>query len=435
MAKFTASAGAAALSERISSLFTASDKKQEKSLQFQIAQAKKLVKMLSELKGAAMKLGQLLSIYGEDFLPPEVLRVLSALQKDSDQLAFPQIEKIIKKELSTVYGKNLVDLSRKPIASASIGQVHEATYKNLAQSASVRVAVKVQYPGVEESIDSDVDTLAKFLSALTKLPNVQSFHEVIDEIKTVLKQETQYEKEGEESRYFKEYFKKDPSIVVPEYFPEISSKRVLSTEYIEGMTLQEFAESAASSRARNFIGQKFLEIFFHELLMMGRMQTDPNFANYKIQWRFGIQEPKLVLLDYGSMRYFCAVSRARYRRLIESTLGDDYGAVCDLAVEAGFLNPDDPKELVDLHYQLISLILEPFRPPYDNEKFHWGKSDIADRVRKLLFQFALAFKLRPPPREIVFLSRKLVGVYFFCSAIKAEYVPLCVLKPLLKAPE
>jgi predicted unusual protein kinase regulating ubiquinone biosynthesis (AarF/ABC1/UbiB family) len=424
LARLTASVGVSTLGEKIGGVFAGAAGREAKRVASQVRQAKKVAEALSEMKGAAMKLGQILSIHGEHLFPKEVSQVLAMLQQSSDELDFDEIERVVKRELGARYGKQLIGLSRKPIAAASIGQVHSARYRPEG-GREADVAVKIQYPGVDKSIDSDVNGLASILSVLTRVPSVESFNSVIDEIKTILRQETDYLHEGESSEFFREFYSKDESLVVPRYFPEVSTKRVFTTSRVEGLTVQDFDASTASSAARSFVGRKFLEVFYTELFRAGKVQTDPNFANYKIQWSFGVSEPKLVLLDFGAVKAFDDEFRKDYRRLVRAALAGDYEAVREGAVRAGFLRDDDPKELVDMHWDLVRMFLEPFN---QDRPYAWAENDLASRVARFMPKFIYAFKLRPPPRDFVFLNRKVVGAYFFCSAVKAEFSP----RPLLE---
>lgn len=420
MAKLTASVGAGALGSKVATLLASGAEKQAKTLLGQIKQAQKIADTLSQMKGAAMKLGQILSLHGEHLFPKEVVDVLSRLQGQSDEMDFSEIEKVLKSELGEKLGRELVNVSRRPMASASIGQVHRATYVDGSSGERFDVAVKVQYPGIDKSIDSDVDSLASLFTVLTRFPSVEGFNAVTDEIKTVLHQETDYLTEGANLEFFRDYFKNDEHIVVPRYFPEVSTRHVLVTELVSGMNVQEFDASTASPDARNHLGRKYLEVFYHELFKTGRVQTDPNFANYKVQWSFGVQDPKLVLLDFGAVKVFDDEFRRNYKRMARACIESDYDAIRDSATEIGFLREDDAKELIDMHFELARMFAEPF---VRNEPYDWGSSDLSERVRKFLPKFIFAFKLRPPPRDFVFLNRKVVGVYFFCSAVKAKFNP------------
>ncbi|MBI3543847.1 MAG: AarF/ABC1/UbiB kinase family protein [Deltaproteobacteria bacterium] len=422
VARLTASVGASALGGKVATMFSNAAEKELKTLMGQVRQAQKIADTLSQMKGAAMKLGQILSLHGEHLFPKEVVEVLSRLQSQSDEMDFSEIRKVLTRELG---GKldgaadpRLDEISERPIASASIGQVHRA--RAVVGGKKHDVAVKVQYPGVDKSIDSDVDALASLFSVLTRFPSAESFNTVTDEIKSVLRHETDYLEEGKNLEFFREYFKRDESLVVPRYVAEVSTRHVLTSELVTGITVQEFAASTASQAARDHLGAKYLEVFYEELMNLGRVQTDPNFANYKIQWSFGVAEPKLVLLDFGATKVFSKEFRESYKSLVRACLVEDYDAVRRVAIDMEILREDDSKELVDMHYELARMFMEPFMP---NKPYDWGASDLAERVRKQIPKFIFAFKLRPPPRDFIFLNRKVVGVYFFASAIGSRHNP------------
>lgn len=418
----TASIGAQALGNKLTEVVSKSA--EGSKLLTQVKQAKKVAETLSQMKGAAMKLGQMISIHGEHLLPKEVTDVLAVLQSNSVAMEYPQIEKVMKRELKADGFKLLENFSKEPIASASIGQVHQANYG----PDKLAVAVKVQYPGVDKSIDSDVDSLATLLSVLAKLPSVKGFKQVTDEIKTILKQETDYKIEAANMAFYKKFFEKNKQILVPQVFPEVSTKHVLVSELVEGMSVQEFAQSQAPQEVRDQLGQLFLSIFYEELFLGGKVQTDPNFANYKIRWKPGQKQARLVLLDFGAVKDFDSQFRTYYSKLLNACVQDDYEGIKKGAMEMGFLEPQDPQELIDKHYELVKLFVEPFLAPYgENNPYLWAQSDLPQRIRSEIPKFVLAFKLRPPPRDIVFLNRKIAGIYFFLSSIRAEFWP----RPLL----
>ncbi|MEW6056083.1 MAG: AarF/ABC1/UbiB kinase family protein [Bdellovibrionota bacterium] len=425
IAKLTATVSAQALGGKMASLFSSKAEKEIERITTQVRQAQKIVEALSQMKGAAMKLGQILSIHGEHLFPREVVDVLARLQQNSDEMDFSEIEKVLKAELGEKYERDLTQVSETPIASASIGQVH----KGLHASSQTPVAVKVQYPGVERSIDSDVNSLASIAGVLTKVPAVESFNAVTEEIKTLLHQETDYLAEAKHLELFRKRFESDEAIVIPKAFSDVSTSRVLTTELVGGISVQAFADSTASPTARASLGKKYLEVFYTELFDLGLVQTDPNFANYKVEWAFGIDDPRLVLLDFGAVKTFDRGFRTRYRRLSRVCLDDDFEGIRREAVDIGFLKEEDSKEQVELHYQMVKLFMEPFRK--DLQPYRWHESNLIERAKRIVPRFIFSFKLRPPPRDVIFLNRKIVGAYFFCSAIKAVFDPRQLLESFI----
>lgn len=392
-----------------------------------ILQAKKLAKTLGEMKGGAMKVGQLLSMHADTLLPKEVTEILIPLQGHSQPLDWKILEPVIKRELGDDFAKRLLDFSKRPIAAASIGQVHKACLPN-----GTWVAVKIQYPGIAESIDSDVSSLSAVLKVFLSWMRGESFDSIISEIRDVLHQEVDYEQEAKNLSFFREKFLDQnvgglaARVALPEVMLEHSTKKVLVTELMKGMSVQEFADSPESTQVeRNFVGETFMQVFYNEIFGLGVVQTDPNFANYKIIKREG-ENVRLLLLDFGAVRRFSEEWRRAYLSMVEAAYRKDEAQVLKVSHELGFLREGDSEECKALHLELCEMFLEPLRVdgPYD---FH--TSDLPQRLRAMVPRIIKVFDFRAPPSEIVFLNRKMVGAYFFLAQVRARVD----LKPLFEA--
>jgi predicted unusual protein kinase regulating ubiquinone biosynthesis (AarF/ABC1/UbiB family) len=417
--KMTASVGARAIQSKIAG----------SGIEGKIQQARAITETLGELKGAAMKLGQLLSIQGEDFLPKEVAEVLAQLQNQAPELEFAEMERVLRQELGDRYGSTLIDVSSRPLASASIGQVHRGIFT----PEKIPVAVKIQYPGVADSIDSDVLAMRRVLSLLNPIPGLERMDGVLEEIKLILRAETDYTRERQELERFRDFFSSCKTLLTPVRIPraieELSTRRVLTTELIRGETLQEFLSHHPSSEVRNRLGRTFLRVFFEEIFRLGSVQTDPNFANYLFE-PLGSREVGLVLLDFGSTKTFSEEFRSRYERLVRTCLEEDFSAFQDAAIAIDFLRLEDTEEQAQHLFELILLSLEPFRK---EGVFDWAESDLPARIRDRMPAFIRAFKFRPPPREILFLNRKIGGVYQFLARLGARFEPKDELEPYLSS--
>lgn len=406
--KMTASVGARAIQGKLSGT----------GAETTVRQAQAIAQTLGELKGAAMKLGQMLSIQGEDFLPKEMTEILSQLQSQAPEIAFPEMERVLKAELGPRYGSALIEVSSKPLASASIGQVHRGVYAD----ERLPVAIKIQYPGVADSIDSDLAGMRRLFSLLSPIPGIESVDEVLEEIKNVLLAETDYTRELAELEKFRAFFSNGanlPSPVrVPRPIPELSTRRILTTELVRGQTLQEFVAASPPPEVRNRLGQTFLRVFFEEIFRLGSVQTDPNFANYLFE-RAG-NDTRLVLLDFGSTQSFSDEFRGRYTRVVRSCVSEDFSEFREAAVAIHFLRAEDTEEQARQLYELILLSLEPFRKP---GVFAWSESDLPKRILARKPEFVRAFKFRPPPKDVLFLNRKIGGVYQFLARLGARFEP------------
>mgnify|MGYP001570233842 CR=1 FL=1 len=404
----TARLGAAALGEKFASAFknkvvAAADKRLH-----HVNQARKIVAELSRMKGAAMKLGQMVSLHGEHFFPKEVVEILSTLQGESQFMEWPAMERVIASELGADFRKRLLDFSKQPIAAASIGQVHRACLED-----GTQVAVKVQYPGVDLSIDSDVDALGTIFKIAAQVPQSGDFQSVLDEVKEVLLQETDYLREGAAMDEFRGYFADVPPVVIPRYFPEHSTKRILTTEFMRGVHPREFGESSAAEGTRNSIGLSFLHVFYKELFRFGVIQTDPNFANYLID----AEARRLVLLDFGAVKCFDDQWRRLYIEMIGASFQRNRKRCIEAGIELGLIRGDDPPSVKDLHVELCDMFLEPF---HASGAYDFRASDLPLRMKAMVPRIFKELGLRAPPRQLIFLNRKMVGVYYFMSTIRAR---------------
>ena len=377
-----------------------------------MSQVELLTRELGELKGSLMKVGQMLSMYGEHFLPAEVNQLLKSLQSQSPPLAWAQIEKALKRQLSPEQLAAL-EIDPEALASASLGQVHRATVK----ADGRQLALKIQYPGVDQAIEGDLKALRSLLSISKLIPKGPAFDDLFKEVRQMLHQEVDYARELEFTREFRAVVAGDPRYVVPEVFPEFSTKRVLATSFEAGVPVDSPEVLGLSQERRNAIARMALEIYFRELFELGIMQTDPHFGNYRVRLGEGATPDQLVLLDFGAVRKFPQSFLKPYYRMVRGALHLNRAELLDGARELGFVEDGDSQELLDQFADLCFLITEPFH----TSDYNWTVNDLPGRVAVKGAQIALAFKLRAPPREIVFLDRKMSGIFIFMSVLGARF--------------
>lgn len=416
------SAGARAASHAVGSVFTAEADKPERLKALLISQIELLTRELGQLKGSVMKVGQMLSMYGEHFLPPEANAVLKSLQSQSPPLDWAAIEKTLKRQL-TAEQLATIEIDPEPMASASLGQVHEARRK----SDGRRLAVKVQYPGVDAAIEGDIKALRSILSLSKLIPKGPAFDELFKEVRQMLHQEVDYSRELANTDEFREALRDDPRYILPETFPELSTKRVLVTSLEQGVPVDSPEVLALPQARRDAIATVALDLYLKELFALGMMQTDPHFGNYRIRLGRTEGEPdRLILFDFGAVRKLPRSFLKPYHRMVAGAFRRDREEVWAGAREVGFLHEGDSPELLDHFASLCFLITEPFQGVYD-----WRGSDLPKRVAARGAQMAFSFKLRPPPREIVFLDRKMGGIFIFLSVLGAKIDAGRVLEPYL----
>jgi predicted unusual protein kinase regulating ubiquinone biosynthesis (AarF/ABC1/UbiB family) len=416
-------AGAKAAGHSIGNLFSSEAAQALRKQAHFLEQASLLARELGELKGSLMKAGQMLSVYGEHFLPPEANQILKTLQHQSPPLEWKELHKVAVRQL----GKerlSLLEIDPQPLAAASLGQVHRAKVKSNGRS----IVLKIQYPGVDGAIDSDIKALKRILHLSEFLPKVPATEGIFAEVKSMLNQELDYSLELSRLLEFRSLLKENKSYLIPEPLPEFSAKRVLAMDYVPGVAIDGAEVAALSQKRRNEIGRKALDLYFHELFVWRKIQTDPHFGNYRLQIGAKEGEDKLVLFDYGAVRELTPEFLTVYRAMLSGIFHSNRGHFEDSAKLLGILKDDDPQELRDLFYRICELIMEPFMK---DGAFPWGDNQLPKEVSKLSWQLFRRFPLRSPPREMIFLDRKMAGMFTFLSVLKCDFNGRAVLSPFV----
>jgi predicted unusual protein kinase regulating ubiquinone biosynthesis (AarF/ABC1/UbiB family) len=385
--------------------------------------AERLARRLARLRGAAMKLGQLLSLESADVLPAEFAEALAVLRASADTMPPAQVRRVLGRE----YGKGWAERFRRfewePLAAASIGQVHVAETVD-----GRRLALKIQYPGVARSIDSDVDNVAMLLRVARLLPVDLDVSGLVAEAKRQLRQEADYLAEAASLVRYRTLVAGEPALLVPAVHEDLTTRRVLAMDFVDGEPIEALGAPGVAQARRDLVGTTLERLVFRELFEFRFVQTDPNFANYRV-------EPtgdRIGLLDFGSTREVPAPLAERYARICRALLAGDRAAVHAAAVEIGYLAADEQAERARGVVDLIWLVCEPIR---HRGVYDFGRSTLPVRVRDLGFD--LAFRrgfLRAPPPETIFLHRKLVGSFLLCARIRARVDANALLRPLLGRP-
>lgn len=387
--------------------------KQAQQLRVQVAQAKEIVASLGQLKGAAMKAGQLLSMELRDVLPPEVIEVLSQLQASGATVEFDEIFSILRDELGAERLATL-EISPTPLASASIGQVHRATF-HAPDGTSHEVVLKVQFRGIAETIDSDLALLERiarlFLTVQLRHFDVTA---VFDELRDVLLRETDYVHEADALERYRALAHQVKGLRVPSVFRELSTKRVLCLSYERGVTLDAYLATNPSQAARDAVTHQVLDLYFREFFEWGLVQTDANFANFL----FRPEEGELVLLDFGATREYPPEFRAEYRKLLINTLSGDRAGALKAAQELSLIDPAEPAAAREALHALLETVLRVFQPAFQPVDFQ-DKRFVDEAAEKLKGYYS-ALTCSPPPAQLLFLHRKLGGVYSMGRALKAR---------------
>lgn len=369
--------------------------------------ARKITKQLSTMRGAAMKLGQMISMDSGDFLPKELADILAQLRKDAQRMPRAQLDKVLRSEWGDAWEDRFLHFSYLPIAAASIGQVHHAHLPE-----GERLAIKVQYPGVKESIDSDINNVAGLLRLTGLVPSNLDIKPLIEEGRVQLHQEADYRREAEFLTRFGDLLSGDENFEVPKFYPALSTERILTMSYIESVPIEDMM--TAPQKTRDRIAYLLMDLVMRELFDFKVMQTDPNFANY----RFNKEMDKIVLLDFGASRKLPEDVSKSYHNLLRASLSGDVHVSFDAAMEMGFMPDDMSPQNKTAIMKLIDIAIEPLR---HDEVFDFGDNQIALQMREHGMALAGERELwHLPPSETVFIQRKLGGMYLLATRLKAK---------------
>ncbi len=355
-----------------------------------------------------MKVGQMLSLEGDNLLPAEFAKALEVLRSSAHQMPESQVVEVLTREYGPNFRERFAQIELAPMASASIGQVHRAVTRE-----GHTVALKLQYPGVAESIDSDVDNLASLLALARMLPGEIDVSALVEEVKSELRQEVDYERELAQLTRYREAVRGVPGLRVPSPFPELSTKHVLATELIEAPALLDWAGSAPQE-LRNAAATRLIHLLVSELFSHGFMQTDPNPANY-------LYDPKtdsVVLLDFGATRDVSPPVQEVYRRLFRGIADRDASALRGVLGELGVAGEGQlAPEAHDLLIRAGLLAAE----VVEGGEYDFARSSLAERLRTIGEELSRYQRdLRPPPPAYLFFQRKLGGSFLLCRQLKAR---------------
>lgn len=380
---------------------------------------------LSELKGSALKVAQMISM-DKGMLPREYVQKFTMAQYSAPPLSGPLVMKTLRSALGKSPEEVFDKFDLKAKHAASIGQVHEAWLNGR------KMAVKVQYPGVAESVKSDLRMVRPIAARVmrTKEKDIKKYFEEVEER---LLEETDYKLELENSLYLSENCKHIPNLFFAEYLPELSSDRVLTMTWMEGQHLPEFLPSNPSQEIRNQIGQALYDFINYQMHTLGRVHADPHPGNYLMT-----EDGRLGVLDFGCVKVIPLEFYRSYFSVVLPEVRNNPERLLQTAVDLELLLPNDSEKERTLILDLLGEFLDIVRKPFFSETFYFGDDnyitslyDLGMKVGDMQKEFGS--NAARGTQHALYINRTFFGLYSLLNEIKAEINTGGVLPQIRKA--
>jgi predicted unusual protein kinase regulating ubiquinone biosynthesis (AarF/ABC1/UbiB family) len=377
----------------------------DEASKFHSDNARQVFNEFSKLRGTALKIAQQLSL-DQGVLPDEFADVMSEAQYSVPPINKALARSIIKKELGEYPEKLFAEFNPDAFAAASIGQVHEARLES-----GEKVAIKIQYPNVRNTIDSDLSLAKTLLRRFVK--KGANLEEYFDEIKKTLLEETDYEQEAEYLDYFYGRFEQD-YIITPKLYEKYSSKKVLTMSFIEGQHLQEFLKTEPTQEERNHYGQMLWNFFHDQVDQRDFIHADTHPGNFMIT-----PEGDLGVIDFGCVKKFPVKFTRNYMSLLPHHLEKSVEEIKELYIKLDIVreNPDDP-EKEEYFFKYCKKYGDIFAQPYQDDSFDFGSTNFNKKIKR----FAKNAPLMNEPRgdkNFLFSTRMHTGLYNLLVKLEA----------------
>lgn len=389
-------------------VFASTERRVELDEQRRLNTAAAVADELGHMKGALMKLGQMAS-YLDEGLPEPMRMALAQLRNDAPPMSRELAATVIEQELGAAPDKVFVDWDPDPIAAASIGQVHRAIAIHPDTGEQVPVAVKVQYPGVDAAIESDLKN-ADMLGALLK----QGFgglepDDMITEIRERLIEELDYRLEARNQQLFADYYRDHPHISVPDVVPQLSTSRVLTSALVSGHTWDELLEWP--QHERDMAGETIFRFVFRSLYRMHAFNGDPHPGNYLFHGN-----GRVTFLDFGLVKHFTDAEMHTFASMVKAAAVDgDDDTFRSILESAGMLQPDAPVA-TDAVGEYFQQFYEPVRV---DREMTWSGDYASSIVRHTFDRSSPIAQYATVPKAFVFIQRINLGLYALLGELES----------------
>jgi predicted unusual protein kinase regulating ubiquinone biosynthesis (AarF/ABC1/UbiB family) len=393
-------------------------------------EARHFVRELGKLKGTYVKIGQMLALFGDQFLPPALVEALRDLSDQTEPLHWDALESFVRDSLGDRYRE--LDIDPEAIAAASLAQVHLAKVR----ASGEWICLKIQYPGLAAVIDADFDTVVRMLLLSRWVKASRDLDDWLESMRAHLHNEIDYQREALFTRKMEslagEISDATAGYHVPHLYPHYCTDSILAMEFVEGFSVADPDVSRLSLPRRNALAMAMLELFFYEVYDWGVLQTDPNFGNYLLRLedrRKKIARDELALLDFGSVMECPDDFLFHLRHTIAAGLRQDVPRLVEGLIGLGCLQPDASEEGRKMFSDFCLHLLEPLRSPdelpaeylNDRGEYCWGRSRLMRRAGKQAAATTISRHFTTPSRDFALIARKLTGLFNFIATLEAEF--------------
>jgi predicted unusual protein kinase regulating ubiquinone biosynthesis (AarF/ABC1/UbiB family) len=383
------------------------------------------VEELGRLKGSVVKIGQMMATYGDYMMPPEVAVALHKLEDNTPPMSWHAIRKVLVEELGEET-LSLLDIDSEPLAAASLGQVHRAVLRETGEL----LCIKVQYPGVDDTIDADFSAVMQLMKMSRLIPGTRNLDDWFGDIRLLLHKEVDYEQERCDLDFVRDSLGEDTRFVVPKSYPPFCTRRVLTMSYEQAASVNSAEVAALAQPRRDRLGRAVLDMFLTELFEWRRMQTDPNFGNYRVRIDENGCDDKLVLLDFGAMRLLPESFASEFCDMLLAACARDKPRFLSRSISLGFMKPHFPQPILDNFVDIGVDIAEPLRKIdssvparaiTEDGQYWWRNSGLPQRIAKRAVAASISKYFALPPKDFLYVMRKLMGVYALIALLDAKF--------------
>jgi predicted unusual protein kinase regulating ubiquinone biosynthesis (AarF/ABC1/UbiB family) len=379
---------------------------------------------LSNLKGSALKVAQMMSM-DQGLLPEAYSSKFAQAQYSAPPLSYPLVVKTFRQFFSEEPSAIFDSFSRKSFAAASIGQVHQA------EKDGKKLAVKIQYPGVSNSIESDLRIVRPIVGAMFNISQSEMSH-YLDEVKERLIEETDYQLELKRSQEISEACAHIKGLVFPKYYPELSAERILTMDWLDGMHMNEFLATNPSQEIRDKIGQTIWDFYDYQIHNLKQVHADPHPGNFLFR-----EDGTVGVIDFGCVKIFPQAFYERYFHLMKPAISDNDEEFTALLNELDFLLKSDNPEEISHFKGVYKDILELLGRPFFSSQFDFAQKNYFDEIYGLSDVYQNDKLLRNAkaargPKDAIYLNRTYFGLYSMLYLLKANVTTKSFVNKLFK---